>query len=130
MIKIETLIDEEIRKETELLEKMQPGTEEYNSLINGITRLLDKSIELKKVKTNSDLEEMKVNEDVRLREKELDQTAKDQKIKNSLTAASFIGSVGVLVWGALKSWQFEKEGTVTSSFGKSFMNSISHLIKK
>ena len=130
MVKIETLIDEEIRKEIELLEKLNPGTDEYEASINGVSKLLDKSIEFKKLETNSNLETNRLYEDIRMREKELEQTKKDQKIKNGLTALTFVGSIGVMIWGALKSWEFEKEGTVTSSFGKSFMSNIGHLLKR
>ena len=130
MTKIETLIDEELRKEFELLEHLNPGSNEYEASINGVSKLLDKSIELKKIEANSNLEKERLYEEIRIKERELDQTKQDQKIKNGLTAVSFIGSIGVLIWGALKSWEFEKEGTVTSSFGKSFMSNISHLLRK
>lgn len=130
MEKIKTLLDEEIRSQIKDLHDLNYGTTEYDSSTNGLSKMIDKYVDLSKLESDYDFKSKQLKQDVYLKEKELDQMKKDQKTKNIITGATFGLSLLTLVWGALNSWQFEKEGTVNSSFGKAFMKSISNLVKK
>ena len=121
---IENLLHDEIVSELEELSKIKVGTDEYEKSVNGITKLVDRAIEMDKV--NIDVEEKAKNRelDEQLTRQQMADEKEDRYVKNGITAVSVIGGLGVTVWGALKSWEFEKEGTVTSAMGRMFMNCL------
>ena len=61
------------------------------------------------------------DKDAQLKLMEQEAEKKDRLVKNCLTGVSIGGGIGLTIWGALKSWEFEKEGTVNSAFGRMFM---------
>ena len=64
--------------------------------------------------------------DETLRRAQLKEDKLDHMIKNGLTVLSIAVSTLLVVWGAKKSWEFEKEGTITSTFGRMFMGCFRH----
>lgn len=128
-MRIETMLHDGIEDGFNELKKIQVGTEEYKSTVDGLTKLLDRAIEMDKIDV-----EAQTNADNRENETsiELEKIASDRKdriIKNCLTAASIICTAGVTVWGSLKSWKFEETGVVTSGPGREFMKRIFHSMK-
>ena len=127
-----TLLHDEIVSEIEELSKKDTGSEEYQIAVNGVTKLMDKELEWSKL--DNEIEQKNLDRESaerlknldresaeRLNLKEIEEDRKDKRTKNTLTAVSIIGGFGLTIWGALKSWEFEKEGTVTSAFGKIFL---------
>ena len=125
-MRIETMLHDGIEDGFNELKKIQVGTEEYKSTVDGLTKLLDRAIEIDKIdsetQTNADNREIENN--IELRKIEYDR--KDRIIKNCLTAASIVCTAGITVWGSLKSWKFEETGVVTSGPGREFMRRIFH----
>ena len=124
MNNIETLLNEEICSELEELKKMELGTEEYKTTVDGLAKLVDKTMDFKKFEFES-------NEKVIARENEEDFKAdqmknekKDNIIRNVLTAAGIVIPTAVTIWGTLKTFKFEEEGTVTTMLGRGFINKL------
>lgn len=121
---IKTMLDDEIRSEIELLAKEEIGTETYKASVDGIVKLTDRLIELEKI----DIERKNRIED---RESEnefkaaqMSDDKKDRVIKNVINVAGIVIPTVITVWGTLATFEFEKEGTVTTSIGRGFINKL------
>lgn len=124
IMSIKTLLHEEIESEFKELEKTQVGTDQYKASIDGISKLIDRSIEISKIEAD-----IKNKEDTREIETQLElKKQKDERrnkiIVNVLTGTSIISGIVLTVWGTLKTLKFEETGTVTTSAGRSFINGI------
>ena len=112
-MKIQTLLNEEIEAEFEKLKDMEKGTEEYKTTVDGLTKLVEKSNEMTKFEIEHD-------EKV----KQMKEEKKDRVIKNVLTACGIIVPTIVTIWGTKASFEFEKEGTITTIMGRGFINKL------
>lgn len=113
MVDIETILKDEIKEEFEYLRGMEEGSEEYEKTVRGITQLMDRAIEMEKIRNDND---KKV--------KELEDDRKDRVTKNAISVAGIVVPVAVTIWGTLKSFKFEETGTVTTIMGKGFVNKL------
>lgn len=121
------LLHDEINDELVRLSDIEVGTDQYKSTVDGLTRLMDREIELKKL----DLDAKDKYENRKRAEKEYELKliqAKEEKksriIKNIIDVAGIILPIGLTVWGTLKTFQFEEEGTITSVIGRGFINKL------
>ena len=110
---METLLCKEIRTEFINLESMELGTEQYKATVDGLTKLMDRAIELEKSEN-----EHQARLDAAKSEKI------DRWIKNGLSLASMIGGFAVTIWGTKVCLKFEETGTVTTGPGRAFMNRL------
>ena len=149
----ESKLIEEIEDEFKHLKAMDVGTDEYKVTVDGLTKLVDRAIEIEKVKNAKEEkaksqkfeEELKTKQDEfdqKIRKTELDsklqqaQTdyglksrqandeAKNRLIGNCIAAAGIVIPAMITIWGTLKSLEFEKEGTVTTIVGRGFINKL------
>lgn len=121
------LLQEQIEGGLEGLGNIEIGSEEYKTAIDGITKLVDREIELKKLDSASD--DKRHQRLLEIKDRELDRARyeseeKDRQIKNVLTAAGIIIPTIVTIWGTFKSFQFEKEGSITTIMGRGFINKL------
>lgn len=123
-MKIETLLQEEIQNEFEDLGVLETGTEKYKATVDGLTKLLDRAIEIEKFDTEVQ-EKAEVREiENKLKQRQLEEEKKDRRVKNCLTAAGIVVPSVLTIWGTLKSLRFEKDGTVTTIMGRGFINKL------
>lgn len=121
---IKTKLHIEIEEGFDKLNEMEIGTDQHKAAVDEIAKLMDRAIELEKVENEAeDKEETRKNEKA-LRLKQMEDEKKDRLVKNCLTGASILSSIGVTVWGALKSWKFEETGTITSTAGRKFIGNL------
>lgn len=128
-MRIETMLHDGIEDGFNELKKIQVGTEEYKTTVDGLTKLLDRAIEIDKIdaETQANADNREIENRIELKKIAADR--KDRVIKNCLTAASIVCTAGITVWGSLKSWKFEETGVVTSVPGREFMRRIFHSMK-
>lgn len=121
---IDTMLREEIQDEITGLGKLELGSEEYKTTVDGVTKLLDKANELKKI--DADARDRAENREIEIQFKteQMQDDKKDRIVKNILTAISIGGGFILTVWGANKSWKFEETGTVTNGPGREFMKKL------
>ena len=129
MSEIETLWDAEIKNELELMTTAGIGTEDSKILIDGVTKLMDRKIEL--MRFNADCQQKKDNYELNrleheLKERQLREDKKDRLIKNFIAGAGIALPVLVTIWGTVVSLNFEKEGVVTTGAGRGFINKLFH----
>jgi hypothetical protein len=110
---IETLLFKEIQDEFGELRKQQVGSDEYKSGVDGITKLMDRAIEIEKL-----------NIEVEQKEKDRKEERKDRVVKNCLTASGIVLPILVTIWGTVKSLRFEETGSVTTIMGRGFVNKL------
>lgn len=123
-MKIETLLQEEIRDEIEELRKMKVGSDEYRTAVDGVTKLVDRAIKIQEF--DIELEEKRAQRDAEneLKLEQVKDEKKDRIVKNILTAGGIIVPAALTVWGTCKSIEFEKEGTFTTIMGRGFINKL------
>lgn len=116
----EVLVDEEIVDEIAQLRGIDVGTEEYKTTVDGLTKLVDRSIE----KERLDIERKKSEEtrafENELKLKQMKEERIDRLVKNALTATGIISSIVLTVWGTYKTLRFEETGSITTTAGRKF----------
>lgn len=115
---------DEINAEFEDLSKMALGTEEYKVTVDGLTKLMDRAIDMKKFDTEyaERIENQKM--DNCLKQRQMDEERKDRLIKNGISIAGIVIPSLITIWGTVKSMEFEKEGTITTIIGRGFINKL------
>lgn len=116
----DTKLHEEIQSELEGIGNMNLGTEEYKTTVDGVTKLMDRAIELKRF----DAEQVDKANNTALKTEQMENEKKDSWIRNGLTAAGIIIPTVVTIWGTLKTFKFEESGTVTTMIGRGFINKL------
>ena len=106
--------------ELESLESMDLGSDEYKVAVDGVTKLMDKSIEMTKLEINA--KDKALEND--FKQKQMKNEKRHQIIGYAMNAAGIIVPVVVTIWGTIVTLEFEKEGTVTTMPGKSFINRL------
>lgn len=121
---VDKLLCGEIRDELSELKKMEVGSESYKVTVDGITKLVDRAIELEKIDIESQerAETREFEKEARL--KEMKNEERDRLIKNLLTGVGLVVTTGVTIWGTLASFKFEESGTVTTIIGRGFINKL------
>ena len=117
---IQTLLNEEIKNEFEDLKKMELGSETYRATVDGLTKLVDRAIELEKI----DVEQNEAYENRQVELSKIEDDRKDRLVRNILTGAGIIIPTAVTVWGTIKSINFEKDGTITTIMGRGFIQKL------
>lgn len=110
---IETLLNDEIRDEFQQLEKMELGSEEYKATVDGITKLVDRAIELEKINIGQDEKKDQMHE------KKI-----DRWVQIGIAASGLLLPMGLTIWGTYKTFQFEEKGTITTSLGRRFIGGL------
>ena len=121
---IQRLLREEIESEFKELSKITPGGEDYKVAVDGITKLMDRAIEMEKNEIDRQDRIDARDSENELKTKQMEDEKKDRFVKNLLAGVGTIGGLVVTIWGAKKAWKFEETGTVASPVGRSFINKL------
>ena len=117
---IKEALYQEIEDEFQVLSEIKVGTDEYKSSVDGLTKLLDRAIEIEKHEA-----EMKEREAERIAKNiQVAEEQKDRVVKNYISAGGVVLPLLVTIWGTLKSFKFEQDGTVTTIMGRGFINKL------
>lgn len=142
---LETLLATEIQEDLENLRDLELGSEEYKVAVDGIVKLMDRAIDLRKVDVDAEdklarldveresnevkqaelkLKEEQFNVEIELKQKQLDSEKKDQLFRNGIAIAGIVIPSVITIWGTVKSLKFEETGTVTTLMGRGFINKL------
>ena len=143
---IEKHLREEIDAQIGYLGKMEGQTDEYKAKVDSITKLLDRAIEMEKLarehedrvasqeaeramkekQAEAELEfkREQMNAENDLKVKQMEEERKDRFVKNSISVAGILLPIAVTIWGTKKSFEFEKEGTITTIMGRGFLSKL------
>ena len=121
---IERLLRDEIRKEFEKLNGMEVGTEEYEKTIQGLVKLIDKQIDFEKFENEKREKDIDREFDQNFKRKELRTNRVNEFLKHAISVTGIGSSLFLAIWGTKKSFEFEKEGTITTIMGRGFINKL------
>lgn len=123
-MKIEAMLRDEIQSEFENLKKMETGTEKYKTTVDGLTKLVDRAIELEKFE--EDCQDKIKNREIEteFKSKQFREEKKGRIVKNVLDGLAIVVPIGITIWGTCKTLEFEKTGTVTTIMGRGFINKL------
>lgn len=149
MNEIGELLRGEIETELDGLSDLKLGEKDHQTAIEGLAKLADKMIEIEKFsidheeqvkkreeakaqlafendlkKQQLELETEKANLEIDLKRKQIEEDRKDRFIRNCISIAGIIIPTLVTIWGTKKSFEFEKEGTITTIMGRGFINKL------
>lgn len=121
---IHRLLSEEIQSELEELKKMEVGSEDYKTTVDGLTKLVDRAIEMERIdmENQDKAENREIDNNFRL--KQMEEERKDRFVKNCIAVAGIAIPSIITIWGTVKSIEFEKEGTITTIIGRGFINKL------
>ena len=121
---IENLLHREIQRDFEKLEELEVGTDEHKVAVDEMTKLLDRAIEMEKL--GAEREDRLVNQknDEEFKRKQFEEEHLDRWIRNGIAVAGIVIPTLVTIWGTKKSFEFEKDGTITTIMGRGFINKL------
>lgn len=121
---IENLLHREIQRDFEKLEELEVGTDEHKVAVDEMTKLLDRAIEMEKL--GAEREDRLVNQknDEEFKRKQFEEEQLDRWIRNGIAVAGIVIPTLVTIWGTKKSFEFEKDGTITTIMGRGFINKL------
>ena len=124
---IDDLLLEEIEQEFNGLKDVEMGTEKHKASVDGLAKLVDRAIELRKIDADRNDKESELDirsKDLELREQRDKYDKIDQLIRNGISIAGIVIPTVVTIWGTLKTFQFEEEGSITTNIGRGFVNKL------
>ena len=121
---VDKLLCGEIADELSELKKMEVGSEKHKVAVDGITKLMDRAIELEKIDIESQERAETREFEKQAKLKEMKNEERDRLVKNILTGLGIVVTTGVTIWGTLASFKFEETGTVTTIIGRGFINKL------
>ena len=127
MINYKEALDGEISTELEVLESMETNSEDYKIMVEGLTKLIDRSMELEKIEISKAQEAEKIKNEAEKMKFEAEHANTNkifQWIGYGISAAGIVTPVAVTIWGTKVTLNFEKEGTVTTMMGRGFINKL------
>ena len=107
------LLNDDLVSEMKKLRTTPYDDKSYGTVAETVGMLMDKRIEMDKVK----------NEQL-FREQQLKDEKKDRLIKNIIGVAGIVLPLAVTIWGTKVSLKFEEEGTFTTIMGRGFVNKL------
>lgn len=111
---IEKQLQEEISNEITYLSGMELGSEEYKVTVDGLTKFMDRAIEMKKF----DIE----NSD---KKRQMEDEQKDRLVKNAISIAGVVIPSLITIWGTVVSLKYDEKGVIpTTIIGRGFINKI------
>jgi ABC-type sugar transport system ATPase subunit len=107
------LLDEDLNSEMKKLRETRYDDKAYVTVSDTVSMLMDKKIEMEKLKSEQ-----------LFKEQQLEEEKKDRFIKNIINVAGVVLPLAVTIWGTKVSLKFEEEGTFTTIMGRGFINKL------
>lgn len=121
---IKTNLVKEFENEIKELGKLSLGSEEYESTLDGVTKLADRIIEIEKAEQEASFKETSRTDENEIKAVQLAAEKRDRFIRNLIEGAKVIGGFGLAAWAFVASMNFEKEGTLTTEGGRSALRQL------
>lgn len=129
------LLESEIQSVLESLKDMDASSEEYKSTVEVLTKLVDRSIKEKELRQDAEIKERQMINDCAIKRDQLinDSQLKREQLRkenirgwvsNGIAIAGLIIPTAVTIWGTKRSFEFEKEGSITTIMGRGFIQKL------
>lgn len=117
-------LNDEILDEFKQLEKTDTGIEAYKVTVDGVTKLMDRAIEIEKLDIQREENAKNREIETELKLKQMEEEKKDRLVRNVLTGLGIVVPSLLTIWGTKASFKFEQEGIITTSMGKGFIQRL------
>ena len=121
---IETLLNDEIKSELDLLKDMEVGSDDYKMTVDGLVKLMDRAIEIEKINIEHEEKSSDREADTDIKLAQMEEDKKDRFVRNLISVAGILIPTAVTIWGTFKTLKFEQEGTVTTIMGRGIINKL------
>lgn len=118
------LLEEEIERQFNVLRDLDVNSEEYQTTLNNLVKLIDRSNESNKIENEHDEKFRSWESDHELKIEQINNDKKDRLFDHIVAAASIIVPTIVTIWGTKVSLKFEETGSVTTIMGRGFINKL------
>ena len=118
------LLREEIKKEVGELAGLKLGSDEYKATVDGVTKMMDRVIEMEKLDIEHQDRVEARDEETQLKMEEMKETRKDRITRNAISVFGIIIPVGLTIWGTKYTTNFEKDDSVTTTAGRQFFGNL------
>ena len=108
-----TKLQMEIDERLDAANELDPTSKEYEAVVNSVTKLMDRAIEIEKLELSETQNEKQMKEE-----------RKARLIKNLIDIGAIVLPLGVTLWGVKASLYFEDENTITTTVGRKFMDKL------
>lgn len=108
-----TKLQLEIEERLDAANELDPTSKEYETVVNSVTKLMDRAIEIEKLESSESQNEKQMKEE-----------RKARLIRNLIDIGAIVLPLGVTLWGVKASLYFEDENTVTTTVGRKFMDKL------
>ena len=109
----ETKLNDEIVSQIELVQKIDTTTEDGVRASECLSKLIDRSIKLKELEIESDLQVRKLNDEYELKAKEIENAKQGQMIDTGVKVGMFLLSGALYLYAHKSSLRFEKDDTAS-----------------
>jgi hypothetical protein len=123
---IDTKLIVEIEDELDKLGELEVGSDKHRTAVDGVTKLLDRAIEIKRVDIECEDKAAARESEQTLKTQQMKDDRKDRIVKNIIGAAGVVLPLVVTIWGTKVSLKFEETGTVTTQMGRGFIQRLFH----
>ena len=123
------MLHDEIESELKNLGTMDCGSEDYKVVVDGLTKLLDRAIEMEKPDISQEEAEAKRDNEI---EKTMLQIEEENKTRRSNLGANLLSvaaGVGTAIVGTLITLKFEETGSVSTIAGKEWTRKLFNKVK-
>ena len=100
-------------KVNDLLTVAQPGSDEYERLLNERDDIRNELVKLDSISIEAECKTAEIEAEDRR-----------EKIRNGITIGTFAITSVISIWAVLKTFRFDETGTVTSTLGRGILNNI------
>lgn len=113
MNKIKDALWDDYYNKKELLDSLDPSSDEYEKISREVDNIRKELIDVGKAESEKEMKTSQMQEE-----------ARRETIRNRITIGTFIGSTALSVYGIAKTFKFDEFKTVTSTLGRTILNGI------
>lgn len=121
---VESQLKEEFDSGLEALKKLNPKSEEYKIILDGVLKIGDRLIEIDKFRSDIKLREVIQANEYTTKMETIDHEKHDSKMKNGLMLFTTVGGWTVAGLAFIASTNFERFATLTTEGGKSSLRQL------
>lgn len=121
---IKTTLTEEFNDQMKDLHKLEVGTEQYSTAVNGVTKLADKIIDLEKIEIEREERIKDRDTEIELKSQQMEIDKRDKRNQNLVNVVKIaVPTVAGFAMGII-SMKWEKLETITSTAGRQALKDI------
>lgn len=121
---IKTTLTEEFNDQMKGLHKLEVGTEQYSTAVNGVTKLADKIIDLEKIEIEREERIKDRDTEIELKSQQMEIDKRDKRNQNLVNVVKIaVPTVAGFAMGII-SMKWEKLETITSTAGRQALKDI------